>query len=56
MKKYLVFHVCLIESYKRSNDAMEPPPPILQDNVEEYKVEQDLNSKVTRGKLRCKVV
>ena len=45
----------MLEPYKRSNDKVEPPPPILQDDMEEYEVEQVLDSRFTKGKLQYRV-
>ena len=55
MKIYPVFHVSLLELYKGSNDDEEPPPPILQDDMEEYELEQVLDSRFTRGKLQYRM-
>ena len=55
MKIYPVFYVSLLEAYKGSNDDEKPPPPILQDDIEEYEVEQVLDSRFTRGKLQYQV-
>lgn len=55
MKIHPVFHVSLLERYKSSNDTSELPPPVLQDDVEKYKIEQVRDSKFTRRKLRYKV-
>lgn len=55
MKIYPVFHVSLLESDQGSNDMVEPLPPILHVDVEEYKVEQVLDSKINTEKLHYKV-
>ena len=34
-----VFHVSLLRRYKPSGDGVKPPPPIVVDEKEEYKVE-----------------
>ena len=36
---HLVFHVSLLRRYKPGGDGVEPPPPIVVDNEEEYEVE-----------------
>ena len=34
-----VFHVFLLHRYKPGGDGVEPPPPVVVDKEEEYKVE-----------------
>ena len=36
---HLVFHVSLLCRYEPSGDGVEPPPPIVADKEEKYKVE-----------------
>jgi hypothetical protein len=52
---YPVFHVSLLEPYKESNISCrtQPPPPCIEiDNHEEYKVEEVLDSRQRRGRLK----
>ncbi|MBW0513609.1 hypothetical protein O181_053324 [Austropuccinia psidii MF-1] len=50
-----VFHVSLLEPVKQSsipNHHQLPPPPVLVEEQEEWEVDQALDSKLKRGKLR----
>jgi hypothetical protein len=50
-----VFHVFLLEPYKESNISgrTQPPPPCMEiDNHEEYEVEEVLDSRQRRGRLK----
>jgi hypothetical protein len=54
MKVYLIFHVFLLEPYKKSNipNRTQPPPPCIElDNLEKYEVEEVLDSRQRRGIL-----
>ena len=42
----LVFHTSLLCRYKPSGDGIEPPPPIVVDDQEEYKVKALLAHRV----------
>jgi len=50
-----VFSAMLLRPYNADTITKcvqhDPPPPIVHDGVEEYKVEQSLDSQVFRGKL-----
>jgi len=48
MKIHPVFHVSLLKPYKASG-SVQPPPPILIDGVEEFEVEQILQSRPHRS-------
>ena len=44
-----VFHISLLRRNKPSGDGVEPPPPIIVDDKEEYKVEAQLAHRLQRG-------
>ena len=44
-----VFHVSLLRRYKPSGDGVEPQPPIVVDEEEEYEVKALLAYQVRRG-------
>ncbi len=55
MRIHPVFHAKLLEPYKASTltgRTTPAPPPILVENELEYVVEEVLDSKIDRGKLR----
>jgi Reverse transcriptase (RNA-dependent DNA polymerase)/RNase H-like domain found in reverse transcriptase/Integrase zinc binding domain/Chromo (CHRromatin Organisation MOdifier) domain/Integrase core domain len=55
MRIHPVFHASLLEPYKANtlSDRVQPaPPPILIENELEYVVEQVLDSKIDRGRLK----
>ena len=54
MKIYPIFHVVLLEPYKQSDipgRTQAPPSPVVIENNVEYKVEEILDSKVSRRRL-----
>jgi hypothetical protein len=55
MRIHPVFHASLLEPYKANTlpgRMQPPPPPILVENELEYVVDEVLDSKIDRGKLR----
>ena len=55
MRIHPVFHASLLEPYKANTlpgRTQPPPPPILVENELEYVVDEVLDSKIDRGKLR----
>ena len=55
MRIHPVFHVRLLEPYhvnKIEGRTQPPPPPEIIDGVEEYVVEEVLDSRIVRGKLK----
>ena len=56
MKLHPIFHVSLLETYHENTfpDRVQPPPPpvIVDDDTLEYEVEEILDSKIFRRRLR----
>ena len=48
-----MFHVSLLEPYKKTNDNNVPAPPsILVEREDEYEVKKILDNRIYRGKLQ----
>jgi transposase InsO family protein len=53
MRVHPVFHVSLLESARRRNEPDTiPPPPVIVDGVEEFEVDEILDSRIEHGQLR----
>ena len=48
-----MFHVSLLEPYKKTNDSDVPaPPPIVVKGEDKYKIKKILDSQILQGKLQ----